>query len=54
MNDEEANQRIIKELEKQTEELHSIGANVSIVTWIIGTATVMIVLEFIHQQYHWF
>jgi len=54
MNDEEANQRVIEELKKQTDELHSVGANVTIVTWIIGTAAGMVALEFLHQRYHWF
>lgn len=46
--------KILKALQEQTEELRSIGANVAVVSWIIGTAAVMVVLEFIHQQYHWF
>lgn len=51
---EETSNNILKQLEEQTTELHSMGVNVAIVTAIIGTAAMMLLLEFIHQQYHWF
>lgn len=45
--------KILKELENQTEELRSIGANITIVAWIISFAAILAVLAFIKQA-NWF
>ena len=51
---EKSNQKMLKELEQQTEQLRSIAISTGLVAGVFVLVLTMAVLAFLHQQFHWF